>query len=681
MTCWPPCGPWCDCVDNVCRPSPFKPNALRIRTGDGRYLRAINGPTQFMGFLGPTGNTPGPFDTFLIDQPGNWPIRSGDRLVLHAVDNAWAPVAGPSLIRIDHGVLTLGRPSKKSPPLVTYQFGGTGLSVMVSTPLSAGYPAYQPGDPGEIEFTITRMTGGAPSAPGTQIDSGDPVTFSFTSRDPAQPVRSWRLRDDTSPRRVDGDAAPGGMPATVFTVEFNQVRAGLGWRPPADAPCRACAAVTAVVTRSGSGLPVAGATVAGTLAGADMTVTPALDVTFSGSTPPGAASDGRAALTAFVDGAVRDCVPAGPIVLQANANRYQTSTVTAQIPSRGPFDVPIPMDCTMVTGRVIDSAGSAVPGEAVFLTDLQGMPLYDLQVPPQPYETTTDLNGNFAFACVPHGQVKVANDTDPSADRVVPIGPPGAYVELVLQRTAATVIVIVVDGDNNDQPLTGAGVRITTNDGIAHTATTTGAPPQAIFASLRPAGSASLRATMTGFTSSTVPATIPATGTVTLTVRLHHNVSVQRPTAVVMQLDWGALPRDLDLHCSGPDNAGGRFHCMFGAMQPAPFVRLDTDDTDATGPERITVSQVGGAFVAGDYHCWVDRFSPSPGFDVSGASVALLSLDANALPTQRGRWLAADVPGALDRLWSVMRFTLDAQGQITVTPVMTYQAGDSSTIL
>jgi hypothetical protein len=61
--------------------------------------------------------------------------------------------------------------------------------------------------------------------------------------------------------------------------------------------------------------------------------------------------------------------------------------------------------------------------------------------------------------------------------------------------------------------------------------------------------------------------------------------------------------------------------------------------------------------------------------------VTLLSLDATSLPTQRGRWVAADVPGAPDRLWYVMRFTIDAQGQLTVTPVMTYQPGDWTTIL
>jgi hypothetical protein len=186
---------------------------------------------------------------------------------------------------------------------------------------------------------------------------------------------------------------------------------------------------------------------------------------------------------------------------------------------------------------------------------------------------------------------------------------------------------------------------------------------------------------MTGYLPNTVPATIPASGTVIITVRLHRDIAVQTPTAFVMQLDWGAAPRDLDLHCSGPDTAGVRFHCLFNNMQPVPYVRLDVDDRDATGPERITVTQVAGAFIPGDYHCWIDNFSGEQTLANSGASVTLLSLDANSLPTQRGRWVAADVPGTPDRLWYAMRFTIDAQGQLTVTPVMTYQPGDWTTVL
>ncbi len=588
-------------------------------------------------------------------------------MVLHAVDNTWRPLSDV-LIRIDHGVRALPKKHRKDDQLVTYQFGGTDLSVLVTSPLPSGYPAYRADDPDEWTFTITKLQGGNPVAAGTPVNTGDQVTFSFHSGNPTEPERFWRLRDDTSPSRVDGDAATGGLAATVFTVEFNEVRPDLGWRPPEGAACRACANVTAVVTRRNTVVPIAGAQV--------VALSPSMP--FAGDTPP-APTNGRADLTALVDGAVRDCVPAGPITLRATANRFQIATVTAQIPDQGAIEVAIPMDCTMVTGRLLDSAGSPMAGEWVYLTDRQGNPLLDPDG--NPYQTKTDLNGRFEFACVPHGEIKVSTDRDPSADRIVTIGPEGAHIELVVQLTAATVLVRVVDGDNNDQPLDGANVRLTTSDGNVRTNTTSGNPPQATFTTVLPAGPANVRATMTGYLPNTVPASIPATGTVVITIRLRRDVTIQIPTMFVMQLDWGLAPRDLDLHCSGPDNAGGRFHCLFNNPQPLPFVRLDVDDRNATGPERVAISQVAGAFVPGDYHCWVDNYSGEQTIANSGASVTLLSLDVNSLPTQRGRWVVAVVPGTPGRLWLVMRFTIDAQGQLTVNPSMTYQPGDWTTIL
>lgn len=678
MTCWPPCSAWCECINDQCRPAPFKLNAARIRTPDGRYLRAINGPTVYGGYLGPTSNPPGTWDTFLVDAPGTWPVRSGDQMVLRAVDDTWRPLPD-ALVRVDHAVLTLPKPGKKDPPMVTYQFGGEDVAVLACPPLSPGYPAYRGDDPGEWTFTVTKFVGGSPAAIGTPIDSGDEVTFGFDSRNPAQPKRAWRLRDDTAPARVDGDGAPGGPPTTAFIVEFGEVRPDAGWRPPVNAPCRQCANVTAVVTRRDTGAPVPAAHVVASVMGE----------AFSGDSPP-APTDGRAVLTAFVDGAVRDCVPAGAITLQATADRYQISTVTAQVPGQGAIDVPIPMDCTVVSGRITDSAGSPMAGEWVYLNDAQGNPLLDLDG--NPFQTKTNLDGRYRFACVPHGSVTVSTDHDPRFDKTVTIGPGGAIVDIVVQLSAATVIVIVVDGDNNDQPITGASVRITIPNGTVtpstYFAATSGNPPQAAFASVTPAGSANVRASMTGYLPATVPATIPPSGTLVITVRLHHDVAVERPTAFVMQLDWGLVPRDIDLHCSGPDTAGGRFHCLFddlstpiNEMQPVPYVRLDVDDTNATGPERITVDQVAGAFVPGDYHCWVHNYSGEDTFANSGASVTLLSVDATALPTQRGRWVAAAVVGAPDRLWNVMRFTIDALGQLTVTQVMTYQPGTYSDVL
>ena len=38
MTCWPPCNPWCECVNRKCQPTPVQVNAVRLRTRDGRYF-------------------------------------------------------------------------------------------------------------------------------------------------------------------------------------------------------------------------------------------------------------------------------------------------------------------------------------------------------------------------------------------------------------------------------------------------------------------------------------------------------------------------------------------------------------------------------------------------------------------------------------------------------------------
>jgi hypothetical protein len=171
-----------------------------------------------------------------------WPIHSGDQMVLRAIDDTWRPLTDV-LVRIDQTIKTNPKRGSKDPPLVGYQFGGPDESVRVSSPIPSRFPP----DPREWTFTITKIQGGNPAAAGTPINSGDQVTFSFESNNAAQWERSWRLRDDTSPRRVDGDAAPGGPAATVFTVELNEVQPDLGWRPPEDTPCRQCARVTAVV--------------------------------------------------------------------------------------------------------------------------------------------------------------------------------------------------------------------------------------------------------------------------------------------------------------------------------------------------------------------------------------------------------------------------------------------------
>ena len=284
----------------------------------------------------------------------------------------------------------------------------------------------------------------------------------------------------------------------------------------------------------------------------------------------------------------------------------------------------------LVTGTVRDTAGSPVPGVWVYLTDQQGNAILDPDG--NQYKTKTHQDGTFRFDCVPHRAITVTVDpVQPGGQGVsqtVTVPPSGVNVVLTVQSTSATVIVHVVDADNNNNPLSDANVHLVRIDGSStQYVATQGNPPVATFLGVAPAGLGSAHATKSGYVPNSVPALFPAGGSLDVTVPLHLDTSTQSPTAFVMQLDWGLVPRDLDLHCSGPDGVGGRFHCLFNAMQPVPFVRLDVDDTTSTGPERITVSQVTGAFIPGDYHCWIYNYSGEQPLSVSGASLSLTSLD------------------------------------------------------
>jgi len=66
-------------------------------------------------------------------------------------------------------------------------------------------------------------------------------------------------------------------------------------------------------------------------------------------------------------------------------------------------------------------------------------------------------------------------------------------------------------------------------------------------------------------------------------------------------LTWGATPKDLDSHLTGPLQSGGRFHMYWwykGNKSPWPdVVNLDLDDVDSYGPETTTLyKQITGTY-------------------------------------------------------------------------------------
>ena len=64
---------------------------------------------------------------------------------------------------------------------------------------------------------------------------------------------------------------------------------------------------------------------------------------------------------------------------------------------------------------------------------------------------------------------------------------------------------------------------------------------------------------------------------------------------------WGATVNDLDLHMTGPDGAGGRFHIYYadrGSLTSAPFAQLITDCICTSGSEVILTTNLlqGGVY-------------------------------------------------------------------------------------
>jgi uncharacterized protein YfaP (DUF2135 family) len=656
MACFPQCSPWCDCVNDQCVPSAVTINALRLTTQDGR---AVGASAAAGGILVARTAVPAQTETFLLAAPTAYPLRSGDPLSLVMCNAAWA--SSGLMVLVDHTVVTFGGshsldPGQKSAPIVTYEVGGTGASVLVSAGLSPGYPAYPGSDPAERIFAIVKLVNGAPAPVGTPVNSGDLVAIRIDSN--RGKTFFFRVLGAQSGAGIDGDGTVAGQAGTAFVVTFNEVRTGLGWRP-ATIVCQSCAQVTVKVTDGASGQVLAGATAVAQIQNANHP--------YQGTT----SATGRVVLA---DSAGRTCVPAGQITITVTHNRHQTRTVTATVPGSGAIEVDVALACTQVSGKVVDSAGSAIPGKPVFLRDASGHVILDENG--NPYATTTAADGSFAFNCVQQGFVQVWTTADPSQmQHTKVIGPEGwTTVTIVVQvQTCGDLVGQVIDADTG-QPI--AGATVTEAGGRQ---TTTDANGNFRFQCLRPAGSNSVVAEAPGYGFGLKTGSVPTSGTSAPVVIPLHKVVVDR---ILIRLDWGMSPSDLDSHLSGPDGAGARFHCFFVDKTPTGFVTLDVDDVTSFGPETITISQdTPGSFEPGDYHYWVHDYTTTT-FAGSNASVTVSVVDAQGSVNQLATYLVANASGdQADDIWHVVDLAIDASGNATLTVVQTLSQGTSATVL
>ncbi|MCL2336282.1 MAG: M4 family metallopeptidase [Firmicutes bacterium] len=146
-------------------------------------------------------------------------------------------------------------------------------------------------------------------------------------------------------------------------------------------------------------------------------------------------------------------------------------------------------------------------------------------------------------------------------------------------------------------------------------------------------------------------------------------------------LRWGASPKDLDSHLTGPSatGSGGGFHIYYAAREfyddgnyyssTAKLVAdLDHDETNSFGPEITTIRKL----IPGDYYFYVHDYTnrdeaPTTALSGSGANVTIYQGDD---PTPLATLYAT--PGYDGTIWNVVKITIDANKEVTITNIDTY---------
>jgi hypothetical protein len=197
------------------------------------------------------------------------------------------------------------------------------------------------------------------------------------------------------------------------------------------------------------------------------------------------------------------------------------------------------------------------------------------------------------------------------------------------------------------------------------------------------AGTYTVRATKVGFSDGTVIATISA-ATQTAPVLFMSPTGTSFAWRIV--LSWGAAPRDLDSHLTGPlTGSTSRFHVYFpaserGSLTASPFAKLDVDVTTGYGPETITIAQQ----IAGVYRYYVYRYS-SDGGEIKTSSARVDLYQGNALvrqfypPLQDGRfWTVFELNGSTITTVNTINDVTPSVSASTSGPlrVRTTRAGD-----
>lgn len=343
---------------------------------------------------------------------------------------------------------------------------------------------------------------------------------------------------------------------------------------------------------------------------------------------------GRAATGLSVTGtnSIRFITPAGtsagdvPITFQ-----YPVGSITCD----GCFTYTAVSTTGRFAGVVRDAATSlAIAGAAVSIRNAGTSTEVD--------RVTTGTDGTYRSRALPAGSYDLHHSAtgysnSPLFNRTLNTGDnvPDTQLPTVLMvpstATSGTLNGVVRDATNN-ATIGSATVEVRQGGG-----STTGTPLATTVSSATgtysfpalPPGTYTVRATKSGFTEGSVIATV---------VRAAQDAPVLflSPTGTSFAwrivLSWGADPRDLDSHLTGPvAGSTNRFHVYYsnrGSLTVSPFAQLDVDVVTGYGPETVTIGQQ----TSGTYRYYVRRFSGNGSIATSGARVDLYQ--ANTLVRQ-----------------------------------------------
>jgi hypothetical protein len=483
MSCWPPCGPWCTCVNNNCTPAPVSINALRLKTLDGRYLSAFNGGgAGLVAMAGP----PAQSATFILAAPTTFPLHDGDIIALVCCDSNWG--ASANQMRVQYSIVFYRS-------LYYWEAGGPGTFVDVDTFADevARESFFRTGDPTSTQFAILKEAGGA-------IASGDQVSIRINNTD----SDLFRLTPDGT---IAGDGDASFNADTAFVVEFVEVATGIGPRPVAAAACRVCAEVKGRITDGATGKPIAGAvvTTSGVLNGQFFV--------FKGTTD----ANGQYVLSLLLlngqfvaAGPAQICVPAGNYVLVITEIHHQTAMLPVVVPDHGSVHADASLTCTQVLGTVVDP--NAIFSHHYYVT------LIDAD---QNSSSFLVDDGSFGFWCVRQGLITLIYQGESCTVTQTVNVPPAGIDNVILQCQACQGVSGTVTDATSGQELSGAIVQIPGSQAFTSvTGSVGGHGPGFYDIACVPASTMLVTASRSPYITRTVPVALPAAGSVTRDITL-----------------------------------------------------------------------------------------------------------------------------------------------------------------